>query len=192
MRLISSSQWVKPFCSELEKAAAVINRMAATRKTVLRGSIAGWDLIRSALRGDQKQSTLRNKKRRMKDHGALPSLLLKMGKIGAIGFEPTASRSRTERTTRLCYAPTYPTYKKSIETSEAVMISLKSFLKEIMAPRQICEDKAAGLYHPAAEYSIKGANRPPPDQPRQQSARWWEVEHFHDGTGTLESEGPLP
>ena len=26
-------------------------------------------------------------------------------KIGAIGFEPTASRSRTERTTRLCYAP---------------------------------------------------------------------------------------
>ena len=26
-------------------------------------------------------------------------------RIGAIGFEPTASRSRTERTTRLCYAP---------------------------------------------------------------------------------------
>ncbi len=26
-------------------------------------------------------------------------------RVGAIGFEPTASRSRTERTTRLCYAP---------------------------------------------------------------------------------------
>jgi hypothetical protein len=25
--------------------------------------------------------------------------------VGAIGFEPTTSRSQTERTTRLCYAP---------------------------------------------------------------------------------------
>ena len=29
--------------------------------------------------------------------------------VGARGFEPPTSRSQTERTTRLCYAPNFPT-----------------------------------------------------------------------------------
>ena len=82
--------------------------------------------------------------------------------VGVIGFEPTTSRSRTERTTSVLHPDEF--FK--------ISTAARTYRSEEIAKRR-------GLYHPREEYSIKGTNRLP-DRRWRQPARESAEKRFHD------------